>query len=130
MYPSLENSTICIIITQFYSLQWVPEITKNCPKVPFLLVGLKTDIREDPETVNKLQKSKKQPISKEMGTRKGLELKATKYLECSAKTQVLNIASGSEANITTSCEMEIFNFLWLIWDHYLPLAPTKNDRPP
>ena len=36
----------------------------------------------------------------------------------------LNIASGSEANITTPCEMDIFNFLWLIWDHYLPLAPT------
>ena len=35
-----------------------------------------------------------------------------------------NIASGSEANMTTPCEMEIFNFLWLIWDHYLPLAPT------
>ena len=42
----------------------------------------------------------------------------------------LNIASGSEANISTSCEMEIFNFLWLIWDHYLTLAPTKNNRPP
>ena len=36
----------------------------------------------------------------------------------------LNILSGSEANITISCEMAIFNFLWLIWDHYLPLAPT------
>ena len=35
-----------------------------------------------------------------------------------------NIASGSEANITIPCEMEIFNFLWLIWDHYLPLFPT------
>ena len=31
-----------------------------------------------------------------------------------------NIASGSEANITTPCEMDIFNFLWLIWDHYIP----------
>ena len=35
-----------------------------------------------------------------------------------------NIVSGSDANITTPCEMEIFNFLWLIWDHYIPLAPT------
>ena len=80
------------LLNQFSSLQWVPEITKNCPKVPFLLVGLKTDIREDPETVNKLQKSKKQPISKEAGTRKGLELKAAKYLECSAKTQVIRLS--------------------------------------
>ena len=37
---------------------------------------------------------------------------------------IFNIASGSEVNITTSCEMEIFNFLWLIWDHYLTLHPT------
>ena len=28
------------------------------------------------------------------------------------------------------CEMEILHFLLLIWDHYLPLAPTYNDRPP
>ena len=28
------------------------------------------------------------------------------------------------------CEMEIFNFLCLIWDNYLPKAPTKNNRPP
>ena len=32
--------------------------------------------------------------------------------------------SGSSAHITIPCEMEIFNFLWLIWDQYLPLAPS------
>ena len=26
--------------------------------------------------------------------------------------------------------MEIFNFLWLIWDNYTPKAPTKNNRLP
>ena len=36
----------------------------------------------------------------------------------------INIASGSEANMTTLCEMEFFDFLWLIWVHYLPLPPT------
>ena len=25
--------------------------------------------------------------------------------------------------------MEIFNFLWLIWNNYLPKAPKKNNRP-
>ena len=24
-------------------------------------------------------------------------------------------------------QMEMFNFLWLILDHYQPLTPTKND---
>ena len=42
----------------------------------------------------------------------------------------INIASGSEANMTILCEMEIFNFLWLILVHYLPLSPTQKDRPP
>ena len=36
----------------------------------------------------------------------------------------INIVSGSEANMTTLCEMEFFDFLWLIWVHYLPLPPT------
>ena len=37
---------------------------------------------------------------------------------------LFNIVSRSEANMTTPCEMEFFNFLWLIWDHYIPLALT------
>ena len=32
--------------------------------------------------------------------------------------------------MTTLCQMEIFNFLWLNWDYYLPLAPTWIDIPP
>ena len=38
--------------------------------------------------------------------------------------KALNIASGSEANMTILCEMEFFDFLWLILVHYLPLPPT------
>ena len=43
---------------------------------------------------------------------------------------IFNIVSGSEANMTTLCEMEFFDFLWLILVHYLPLPPTQKDRPP
>ena len=32
--------------------------------------------------------------------------------------------------MTILCEMEFFNFLWLILVHYLPLPPTQKDRPP
>ena len=42
---------------------------------------------------------------------------------CQPFWNLLNIASGSEANMTTPCEMELFNFLWIMQDHYLPLAP-------
>ena len=34
-----------------------------------------------------------------------------------------NIASGSYTHMTILSEIEFFNFLWLIWVHYLPLPP-------
>ena len=32
--------------------------------------------------------------------------------------------------MTTLCQMEIFNFLWLNWVQHQPLAPTKIDIHP
>lgn len=34
--------------------KWVSDITKHCPGVPFILAGLKLDIRDDKEALNKL----------------------------------------------------------------------------
>ena len=42
---------------------------------------------------------------------------STKMINSFSVIRLVNIVSGSDANITTPCEMEIFNFLWLIWDH-------------
>ena len=53
-----------------------------------------------------------------------LKLNTNTFFQTMPKNLPFNIASGSEANISTPCEMKIFNFLWLIWDHYLPLAPS------
>ena len=41
----------------------------------------------------------------------------------------IGLHSGSLGGSTESepTQMEMFNFLWLIWDHYLPLTPTRND---
>ena len=40
--------------------------------------------------------------------------------------------SGSLGGSTESepTQMEMFNFMWLIWDHCLPLTPTRNDWHP
>ena len=80
--------TILPLSYLFFSFQWVPEITKHNPKTPFLLVGLKSDLRDDPETISKLNKSKKQPISQEAGMNYSKQVRAAGYLECSARTQV------------------------------------------
>lgn len=72
----------------FFFLQWVPEITHHCPKTPFLLVGTQIDLRDDPSTVEKLAKNKQKPITPETAEKLARDLKAVKYVECSALTQV------------------------------------------
>lgn len=68
--------------------QWVPEITHHQQKTPFLLVGTQIDLRDDPATLEKLAKIKQKPVSLEQGEKLAKELKAVKYVECSALTQV------------------------------------------
>ena len=89
----LSNSTSerCLHITNAIALffQWVPEITHHCQKVPFLLVGTQIDLRDDGNTVEKLQKNKQKPITFDQGEKLSRELRAVKYVECSALTQVI-----------------------------------------
>jgi len=67
--------------------KWIPEITQHCPNTPKILVGTKLDMREDKETVDRLAEKKLSPISNEHGTQMAKEIKAVKYMECSALTQ-------------------------------------------
>lgn len=72
-------------------LQWVPEISHHCPRTPFLIVGTQVDLREDNNTIEKLAKNKQRPLYHESGEKLARELKAVKYVECSALTQVRTI---------------------------------------
>eukprot|EP01124_Arcella_intermedia_P027992 TRINITY_DN5595_c0_g1_i6.p1 TRINITY_DN5595_c0_g1~~TRINITY_DN5595_c0_g1_i6.p1 ORF type:complete len:864 (+),score=241.90 TRINITY_DN5595_c0_g1_i6:45-2636(+) len=67
--------------------KWIPEITHHCPSVPFLLIGSKLDLRDDPNTIEKLAASKLAPITYEQGISMCYEVGAVKYIECSALTQ-------------------------------------------
>lgn len=66
----------------------MPEITHHCQKTPFLLVGTQIDLRDENSTLEKLAKNKQKPITMEQGEKLAKELKAVKYVECSALTQV------------------------------------------
>ena len=68
--------------------QWVPEISHHCQKTPFLLVGTQIDLRDDAATIEKLAKNKQKPLTLEVGEKLAKELRAVKYVECSALTQV------------------------------------------
>ena len=82
---------MCMCLTSF-TLQWVPEITHHCQKTPFLLVGTQIDLRDDAATVEKLAKNKQRVITIDQGEKLARELKAVKYVECSALTQVRELS--------------------------------------
>lgn len=51
-------------------------------------MGTQIDLRDDAATIEKLAKNKQKPITFEQGEKLAKELKAVKYVECSALTQV------------------------------------------
>lgn len=55
--------------------------------MPIILVGTKLDLRADEPTVRNLERMKQQAVSYEEALQVSREIKAQKYLECSALTQ-------------------------------------------
>ena len=81
-YPGTDIFLICFAVdspTSFSNVKakWVPELRTHANDVPYLLVGLKTDLRRE----------KGDGVSAEGAERLKDEIKAVSYVECSAKTQ-------------------------------------------
>lgn len=91
-YPQTNVFIICFSISNPTSyenikLKWYPEVSQHCPHVPFILVGTKKDQREDRETLKKLKEQNLTPVTKQQGEALAREIRASKYLECSALSQ-------------------------------------------
>jgi len=91
-YPQTDVFLICFSIDNPDSFQnvkskWWPEIQQFDSKAKIILVGLKLDLRDDVETIRKLQKEEKMPITTKEGEKMCEEIGAIKYWECSALTQ-------------------------------------------
>ena len=57
--------------------KWIPELRKNAPTTPFLIIGTQNDLRTETRHIPKsIYEGEK--LAKQMG--------AVKYIECSAKT--------------------------------------------
>lgn len=76
--PQKNNSDIF-----FFRFQWYPEVRHHCPGAPIILVATKTDLRE---TQGNSSDKRKSHLNHDRGQALAKEIKAVKYLECSAKT--------------------------------------------
>ena len=91
-YPETDVFLLCFSIDSPNSLEnikakWYWEVSHHCPKTPIVLVGLKRDLRDDKETIEKLAEVKRKPITCEQGVKMAEEIGAFKYVECSALTK-------------------------------------------
>eukprot|EP01124_Arcella_intermedia_P018996 TRINITY_DN26115_c0_g1_i1.p1 TRINITY_DN26115_c0_g1~~TRINITY_DN26115_c0_g1_i1.p1 ORF type:complete len:205 (+),score=21.42 TRINITY_DN26115_c0_g1_i1:47-661(+) len=90
-YPQTDVFLICFSVisqTSFSNVKtkWWPEVTHHCP-TDNVLVGTKLDLREDPEKLESLKEKGLAPVSTEQGEQLATDIKAVKYMECSALTQ-------------------------------------------
>ena len=91
-YPQTDVFIICFSLVNPASFEnarakWWPEVSHHCPNTPVILVGTKLDLRDDPKTLEKMRARRQTPISYPQGLAMAKEMRAAKYLECSALTQ-------------------------------------------
>ena len=91
-YPDSDVLLICFSIVNPVSLanvvdRWLPEVSHFCPKVPFILVGTKKDLRTDPRVLESLSLTKEKPVTTEQGQQVAALINAHAYLECSSRTR-------------------------------------------
>ncbi|CAH2354179.1 cell division control protein 42 [[Candida] railenensis] len=93
-YPQTDFFLCCFSVvspTSFSNVtnKWIPEIYHHGPKdIPVLLVGTKTDLRDESHVSHESHDEHLEPISYEQGVKLAKQVGAIGYLECSAVTQV------------------------------------------
>lgn len=92
-YPQTEVFLCCFSVVSNESYQnvrdkWIPEIMHHSPKdILIILVGTKTDLRDDLHVLDELQEKNQKPISFSQGQKLARDVGAIRYIECSAATQ-------------------------------------------
>ncbi|XP_071964016.1 ras-related protein Rac1-like [Antedon mediterranea] len=91
-YPQTDVFLICFSLVSPSSYEnvrtkWHPEVTHHCPNTPTILVGTKIDLRDDRATIDRLKERSLSPITYPQGLQMQKEIRAVKYLECSALSQ-------------------------------------------
>jgi len=91
-YPQTDVFLVCFSVISSSSFEnvktkWVPEIQHHAPNVPILLVGTKSDLRKDDNTIKQLNSRQQTMVTVEAAQGMAKEIGAVNFLECSALTQ-------------------------------------------
>ncbi|MES1907135.1 MAG: Rho GTPase protein rac1 [Cercozoa sp. M6MM] len=91
-YPETDVFLICFAVSSPASFEnvrarWYPELQHHAPGVPIILVGTKSDLRNDVHTKQELAAKDLDVISEEQALSMKKTIGAVDYLECSALTQ-------------------------------------------
>lgn len=89
-YADTHVVMICFSVDSPVSLEnvstkWIQEVNDNCSGVKVILVALKCDLREDSGVKEKLGRRSLHPVTYEEGLAVARSIRASRYLECSAK---------------------------------------------
>eukprot|EP01129_Flabellula_baltica_P013675 TRINITY_DN639_c0_g1_i1.p1 TRINITY_DN639_c0_g1~~TRINITY_DN639_c0_g1_i1.p1 ORF type:complete len:692 (-),score=158.54 TRINITY_DN639_c0_g1_i1:21-2096(-) len=90
-YPQTDVFLCCYSVTNRASFEnirhkWVPELDYHCPEVPKIVLGLKSDLKNNPSTIERFEALGQQPLTTEDGIRLANEVGAYCAMECSALT--------------------------------------------
>ncbi|XP_063932816.1 ras-like GTP-binding protein RHO [Zophobas morio] len=91
-YPETDVVLICFSVAwpdsfENVRVNWWPEVKHFWPNVPILLIGTKSDLRENKKKLAMLEKMGKKPVAREDAEALAKRIEAVTYLECSAKTK-------------------------------------------
>ncbi|KAA1096646.1 Rho GTPase [Puccinia graminis f. sp. tritici] len=78
-------ANVHVILLCFSLIPWLDQIIERCPGVKICMAALKCDLRDDPETRAHLAKQNQRPVDYEEGLATARRIRASRYLECSAR---------------------------------------------
>ena len=141
-YPQTDVFLLCFSVVSPPSfenilIKWMPELKHHCPQVPLILVGTKSDLREDSETLLYLSSQGQTPVKRETAIKVASKIKAFKYVETSALTgkglklvfeEAVRAAFAAQDRVRRGSKSKGSLLLTQIkWKSSQDQSPDKND---
>ncbi|ESO82046.1 hypothetical protein LOTGIDRAFT_223513 [Lottia gigantea] len=107
-YSEADLVMVCFSVTDMESLEnvvskWLPEVREYCPKQPIMLVGCKTDLRNELKSKPvSSTSSSPQLVSYDQGLKTAKHIGALVYSETSAKTSAKSVSDVLEVAALSS----------------------------